>query len=54
MNPTPLADEERPSDRRIERFVEEVRRHGANATQRDTRGVDIDAACGQLRVRAAT
>jgi 23S rRNA (adenine2503-C2)-methyltransferase len=54
MNPTPLAEQERPSDRRIERFVEEVRRHGANATLRDTRGIEIDAACGQLRVRSAT
>lgn len=54
MNPTPLAPMERPSDRQIERFVEEVRRHGANVTLRDTRGTSIDAACGQLRVRSAT
>lgn len=53
MNPTPLAPMQRPDDRRIEQFVEEVRRHGANVTLRDTRGTEIDAACGQLRVRNA-
>ena len=54
MNPTPLAPQKRPPDRQIQRFVDEVKRHGANATLRDTRGTDIDAACGQLRVRSAT
>jgi 23S rRNA (adenine2503-C2)-methyltransferase len=53
MNPTPLAPMERPSDDRIQRFVEEVRRHGVNVTLRDTRGTEIDAACGQLRVRSS-
>lgn len=52
MNPTPLAPQRRPPLRRIEQFVEEVGRHGANVTLRDTRGTDIDAACGQLRVRS--
>jgi len=53
MNPTPLAPQRRPPDRQIHRFVAEVKSHGANVTLRDTRGTDIDAACGQLRVRAA-
>jgi len=53
MNPTPLAPMQRPSDAQIDRFVEEVRRQGANVTLRDTRGTEIDAACGQLRVRNA-
>jgi 23S rRNA (adenine2503-C2)-methyltransferase len=53
MNPTPLAPMERPTDRRMEQFAEEVRRNGANVTLRDTRGTEIDAACGQLRVRAS-
>lgn len=53
MNPTPLAPMQRPDDERIARFVAEVERHGANVTLRDTRGTEIDAACGQLRVRAA-
>jgi 23S rRNA (adenine2503-C2)-methyltransferase len=52
MNPTPLAPQQRPSDERIRAFVDEVGRQGATVTLRDTRGVDIDAACGQLRVRA--
>jgi 23S rRNA (adenine2503-C2)-methyltransferase len=54
MNPTPLAPQQRPSPERTRRFVDEVTRHGATCTLRDTRGTEIDAACGQLRVRAAT
>jgi len=53
FNPTPLAPYERPSGNRIRAFAAEVERHGATVTIRDTRGEDIDAACGQLRVRAA-
>jgi adenine C2-methylase RlmN of 23S rRNA A2503 and tRNA A37 len=30
-----------------------LRMRGVTVTLRDTRGKDIDAACGQLRVRAA-
>jgi 23S rRNA (adenine2503-C2)-methyltransferase len=37
-----------PASRRVEAFADEVRRAGANVTIRDTRGRDIDAACGQL------
>ena len=54
MNPTPLAPQRRPTAERTRRFVDEVIRNGATATLRDTRGTEIDAACGQLRVRAAT
>ena len=54
MNPTPLAPQRRPTAERTRQFVDEVIRHGATATLRDTRGTDIDAACGQLRVRAAS
>ena len=54
MNPTPLAPQRRPSAERTRRFVEEVNRQGATCTLRDTRGTDIDAACGQLRVESAT
>ncbi len=32
-------------------ILEVLEHEGANATLRDTRGADIDAACGQLRVR---
>lgn len=52
LNPTPLAPQRRPSRERIRDFVAEVERHGAQVTLRDTRGEDIDAACGQLRARS--
>jgi 23S rRNA (adenine2503-C2)-methyltransferase len=51
LNATPLAPQRPPDPEQIDRFVTEVRRNGANVTLRKTRGVDIDAACGQLRVR---
>ncbi len=54
MNPTPLAPQQRPPDARIHQFVDEIGRQGANVTLRDTRGSEIDAACGQLRVRTAS
>lgn len=53
LNPTPLTDD-RPSPKaKIRSFMAELERFGVNATLRDTRGQDIDAACGQLRVRQA-
>ena len=52
VNPTPLSDDAPPSDDVMRRFVGTLRREGANVTVRDTRGKDIDAACGQLRLRA--
>jgi 23S rRNA (adenine2503-C2)-methyltransferase len=51
LNPTPLSTDRPPPKRRVERFVSEVRAGGANVTLRDTRGRQIDAACGQLRTR---
>jgi 23S rRNA (adenine2503-C2)-methyltransferase len=51
MNPTPLSEERPTGTARIERFAERLRDAGVNTTIRDTRGTDIDAACGQLRVR---
>jgi LysM repeat protein/pyruvate-formate lyase-activating enzyme len=51
MNPTPLTDSHPSSQRRIAEFVDTLRDHGVNVTVRDTRGRDIDAACGQLRAR---
>ena len=53
LNPTPLSDEVPPSTDRVRRFVSWVEDAGANITLRDTRGQDIDAACGQLRVKAS-
>lgn len=52
LNPTPLAPQRRPAAEQVRRFVDEVGRHGATCTLRDTRGSDIDAACGQLRALA--
>jgi 23S rRNA (adenine2503-C2)-methyltransferase len=54
MNPTPLSLD-RPSPRPvIESFAAKLEELGVNVTIRNTRGQEIDAACGQLRVRAAT
>jgi len=54
LNPTPLTADRPPGDDRVARFIEVVQQEGGNITLRDTRGQDIDAACGQLRIRAAT
>jgi 23S rRNA (adenine2503-C2)-methyltransferase len=49
LNPTPAAPYERPTPEGIERFAEVIRRRGVSVTVRYSRGVDIAAACGQLR-----
>jgi 23S rRNA (adenine2503-C2)-methyltransferase len=50
LNPTPLS-EERPSSRlHIEEFAARLEALKVNVTIRNTRGRDIDAACGQLRL----
>ncbi len=54
MNPTPLTPHRPPNRERIDQFMDTLAEFGANATFRQTRGPDIDAACGQLRVRSAT
>ena len=38
----------RPDDAAVEGFAEALRRKGINTTVRKSRGLDIDAACGQL------
>lgn len=53
INPIPLnpvkGSKWTASDPRVEKeFVETLRAHGLSATIRDTRGSDIDGACGQL------
>jgi len=50
LNPTPGFGV--PASMRVEEFAEEVRLAGANVTVRDTRGRDIEAACGQLATSA--
>ena len=48
LNPTPGSKwtASRPEDERT--FVERLRAHGVPITVRDTRGQEIDGACGQL------
>lgn len=48
-NPVPGLGYERPDDAAIRRFLEALRAHGVNAHVRRSRGLSIDAACGQLR-----
>ena len=51
LNPTPLSSDRPPPTRVVWNFVNTLRDEGITATVRDTRGRNIDAACGQLRVR---
>ncbi len=53
LNPTPLSTDRPPDHDHVRRFIGTLKREGANVTLRDTRGQDIDAACGQLRLRSA-
>jgi 23S rRNA (adenine2503-C2)-methyltransferase len=50
LNPTPLTQEQASKGPVIRAFAEILAGLGVNVTIRDTRGRDIDAACGQLRV----
>lgn len=43
---------QRVDDRRLTSFKQRLERHGVPTVVRDTQGHDIDAACGQLRLRA--
>ncbi len=54
LNPTPLSPERPSPPHVVEQFVATLQAGGVTATVRDTRGQEIDAACGQLRIRAAT
>lgn len=49
LNPTPGYPVTGSSPGRIRHFVGVLERQGVNVTVRDTRGRDIEAACGQLR-----
>ena len=50
-NPVKEKPFERSSERTIKAFSEELMRRGINCTIRKEFGTDIDAACGQLRVK---
>jgi 23S rRNA (adenine2503-C2)-methyltransferase len=51
LNPTPLTADRPPTPAAARAFINRLTASGANVTLRDTRGQDIDAACGQLRAR---
>lgn len=53
LNPTPGWPSRPSGTRRIESFVRVLEAGGVNVTVRDTRGRQIDAACGQLRLEHA-
>jgi 23S rRNA (adenine2503-C2)-methyltransferase len=48
-NPVPHLPFERPESFAARNFAERLRERGVNAHIRKSRGLDIDAACGQLR-----
>lgn len=50
-NPIREATYERPSPERVRRFVQQLRAEKVAVSVRQTRGLDQDAACGQLRRR---
>jgi 23S rRNA (adenine2503-C2)-methyltransferase len=51
LNPTAGFAGHAPDPARIKAFADRLAGHGVGATIRRNRGVDIDAACGQLRAR---
>src|SRR5215213_4660911 len=51
LNPVELLPYERPDPLGIERFADILRRAGIATSVRYSRGLDIDAACGQLRAK---
>jgi 23S rRNA (adenine2503-C2)-methyltransferase len=53
LNPTTGFSGRAPDHDRIAAFAKRLEAHGVHATIRRNRGVDIDAACGQLRARHA-
>ncbi len=51
MNPIPGVSMGPPPKRRVLAFEEELRRQGISVTLRASKGADIQAGCGQLRLR---
>jgi 23S rRNA (adenine2503-C2)-methyltransferase len=49
LNPTAGSPAQPSTRKRLDAFVRTLRARGANVTVRDTRGREIEAACGQLR-----
>ncbi|GAB4140859.1 MAG: 23S rRNA (adenine(2503)-C(2))-methyltransferase RlmN [Cyanobacteria bacterium J069] len=50
-NPISEVDYQRPDERRIQNFVRSLQEHHIVVTVRYSRGLEADAACGQLRAR---
>ena len=51
FNPAPGLPFKRPPEAGVEAFRRELLRHGVDVTVRRSRGVRIQAGCGQLRAR---
>ncbi|MEZ4623705.1 MAG: hypothetical protein R2843_02610 [Thermomicrobiales bacterium] len=51
LNPVDVLPYERPDPVGIDRFANILRESGIPATVRYSRGLEIDAACGQLRAK---
>jgi 23S rRNA (adenine2503-C2)-methyltransferase len=54
LNATPLSSDQPSPKPQIQAFMRRLRSLDVNVTIRDTRGADIDAACGQLRAGRAS
>jgi 23S rRNA (adenine2503-C2)-methyltransferase len=48
-NPISEVDYQRPSENRIKAFLQELKNRGTAVSVRYSRGLEKDAACGQLR-----
>ena len=48
-NPISEVDYQRPSESRVQQFMDELKRHHIAVSVRYSRGLEKDAACGQLR-----
>ncbi len=54
FNPYPGTDFERPTEESMRRFQEYLLKRGVLCTIRESKGIDISAACGQLREQEMT
>ena len=54
FNPYPGSDYERPERADMVKFQEYLIKHGLLCTIRDSKGIDISAACGQLKEKTAS
>ncbi len=52
FNPYPSSPYQRPSKESMESFKEYLNKHGITCTIRESKGLDISAACGQLREKS--